>query len=333
MAEVNVFLTVDVECSIGGAFVDASLSPVGAYKRIFGRFFGKEYGLPLMCRTAKDYGFRLVFFVEAFHALYFRQDSLCRVVDFCLEQGQDVQVHLHPNYRNFSAGRPLSLRYSDLCAHYGLEEQVELIGRAREMLLQCGVPSVKAFRAGCFGADQNTLQALRLNGFLIDSSYNQAYLRQTCFMEDRGWNDVAEEDGIFEFPVTQFEEASGLRPTRSRPLDINGTSFLEARHLLEQCRRGQGPKNVTFLLHSFSFIKPYDVQYNRVRVRRNVIDRFQRLCRFLAENPSSFKVRTFGELSEDELQAMVPEARHMRPKVPFWATWGRLAEQAMDRWL
>ena len=47
MAKVNVFLTVDTEHSIGGAFSDPALQPVGNARRIFGRLGGKEYGIPL----------------------------------------------------------------------------------------------------------------------------------------------------------------------------------------------------------------------------------------------------------------------------------------------
>lgn len=333
MHEVHVFLTVDVECSIGGAFADAALKPVGSEKRIFGRLHDREYGISLMMDIAERYGLSLVFFVETFQERYFGPMETRKVVHTILRRNHDVQLHLHPNYLNFDLERPQDLKFSDLCGDYPLDAQVQMISEAARMLERGGAPKPLAFRAGCFGADVKTLRALKINGLLIDSSYNQAYVGTTCKLPNWAVNDVTEQEGIFEFPVTQFVESSGLRPLRSMPLDINGVSFEEIKYVLNAARNGTGPRNITVLLHSFSFLKPYDVQYRRMRPRWNVIRRFDKLCRFLAANASSFRVRTFRELSRKELEHAVGNARHNRPQVPPPITWRRLAEQAMDRWL
>lgn len=333
MGTINVFLTVDVECSIGGAFADPKLKPVGGHKRIFGRFRGREYGIPLMMDIAEGYGLPLVFFVETFQHLYFGSRYTREVVETVLPRKHDIQLHLHPNYLNFTLIRPQDRKFSDLCGDYHPDQQIEMIAWARKMLMDCGAPRPMAFRAGCFGADLNTLQALKQNDFLIDSSYCQAFIGAGCLLPDHQLNDVSEEEGIFEFPITHLHECSRLRAAGPKPLDINGVSFQEIRQVLNQARRGSGPGTVTMLLHSFSFLKPYDVQYRKVRPRWNVIRRFERLCRFLAENPSDFRVRTFGELHREALEEAAKNARHEWPRVPAPATWVRLAAQAMDRWL
>lgn len=330
---VNVFLTVDVECSIGGAFADPKLHPVGGDKRIFGRFHGREYGISLMMEIAERYGLPLVFFVETFQQLHFGSMETRRVVQAVLQRKHEVQLHLHPNYLNFTLKRPQHRKFSDFCADYPLEQQVEMIAVARKMLMDCGAPPPVAFRAGCFGADLKTLRALGRNGFMIDSSYCEAYVGSTCFLPQRRLNDVKEWEGIFEFPITHFQERSGLRSPRLMPLDINGVSFREIRHVLNAARQGDGPSTVTVLLHSFSFLKPYDVQYRKVRPRWNVIGRFEKLCRFLAENRSDFRVIGFSGLTGKALNAMVAARSDKIPTVPKPWTLARLAGQILDRCL
>jgi hypothetical protein len=77
-----------------------------------------------------------------------------------------------------------------------------------------------------------------------------------------------------------------------------------------------GPRNITIIMHSFSFLKPYDVQYNKVRPRGNVIQRFQRLCQFLEENVRFFEVRTFSSLDKEELTKICQQSSHIFPRVP-----------------
>jgi hypothetical protein len=331
MLPINVFLTIDTEHSIGGAFADPALKPVGNAKRIFGRIDGKEYGIPLQMEIAERFGLKLVFFVEVFNRHFFGADETRRVVESILRRGHDVQLHLHPNYLNFILARPQDLTFSDLCADYPLARQTEMLAEAKEMLIDCGAPAPTAFRAGCFGADEATLKALAGNGFLLDSSYNQAFLGGPCRLPDWGLNDLAERDGFFELPVTNFIEQTGLRPRRPMPLDINGVSFEEMRRVLDAARDGAGPRNVTVILHSFSFLKAYDVQYRRARPRREVIRRFEKLCRFLGENAGDFSVRTLGGLTRDDFAGMLHNRCDTFPPMPPHLSLARFGGQLLDR--
>jgi hypothetical protein len=331
MAAVNVFLTVDVECSIGGAFSDAALKPVGSAKRIFGRFHGREYGIPLMMDIAERYHVPLVFFVETFQQHYFGSDETRGVVDIILKRGHDIQLHLHPCFLNFTLADPRTRQFSDLCGLYPLENQIEMVAEAKNRLVSCGAPEPVAFRAGCFGANLDTLKALEINGLMIDSSYNQAYVSKTCLFPDMQLYDLAECSGIFEFPISQFREKTGLRASRIMHLDINGVSFEEMRRVLHASRLNAAPRNITILLHSFSFVKPYDVQYGRTRPRWNVIRRFEKLCRFLAENRESFQVKTFRELSRNGLIGMAGDRCDAIPSMPAWLSLARFGGQLFDR--
>jgi hypothetical protein len=221
---------------------------------------------------------------------------------------------LHPNYLNFTLNNPLEKTYSDLIGTYRLDKQIELIKEGIEILIRNGVSRPIAFRAGCFGANEETLRALKTVGLLIDSSYNRAYIGDTCLLKDQGINDMAHLQGIWEFPITNFVESTRLRAKRYKPMDINGVSFQEMKSVLNQAKEG-GLHNIAIILHSFSFLKPYDVQYSKVRPRGNVIQRFKKLCQFLQENARLFEVRTFSSLHKEELTKIYQQSSHIFPHV------------------
>lgn len=303
MSKVNVFITVDTEHSIGGAFRDPNLKPVGNEKRVFGKIGDAAYGIPLIMDIADSCRLPVTFFVEVLNKHYFGEDETKKVCKYIIDSEHDIQLHLHPNYLNFTRSDPGELYFKDNMYCYNFSKQIGLINQGKELLIKYGVKRPIAFRAGNFAADNNTLVALKENGFLIDSSYNNCYLGENCKLNVFKINDVYRMEGIWEFPVTNFVEFTGLRSKRYMPLDINGVSFEEMKLVLSQAK-SHGPKNITVIMHSFSFIKTYDAQYNKVRPRRYVIRRFEKLCRFLCENSDDFEVRTFGSLDENQLSQM-----------------------------
>ncbi len=329
MPRINVFITVDTEHSIGGAFRDRNLKPVGNEKRVWGKIGDKSFGIPLMMDIAETFDIHLTFFVEVLNKHYFGEDETKKVCEYILKRGHGVQLHLHPNYLNFKLNNPQEKAYSDLIGTYSPEKQIELIKEGMEILIQNGVPRPIAFRAGCFGANEETLQALKAVGVLIDSSYNKAYIGDTCLLDTRQINDLTYLNGIWEFPITNFVESTKLRPKRFKPLDINGVSFEEMKFVLDQAKEC-GPHNVTIILHSFSFLKPYDAQYNRVRLRRNVIQRFKKLCRFLGENTRFFRVQTFSSVDKNEMSEMCQQSSHVFTHVPPMLSIMRGIQQLKD---
>lgn len=329
MHKSNVFITVDTEHSIGGAFKSPLLKPVGNEKLIYGKKNGKEYGIPLMMDIADNYGLRLTFFLEVFNKYYFGTGETFEVAEYIKKRNHDVQLHIHPNYQYFN-DNPLGNKFSDLMGQYDLEQQTIMLNDGLDTIKRYGIAPITAFRAGCFGANDETIKALALTGFLIDSSYNKAYLNYPCLFLDKGINDLTEENGLFLFPVTNFKEATGFLKERFRPLDISGVSFEEIRHILNLAKSGTGPRNYTIILHSFSFIKNYDLQYTNLRVRNNTIQRFEKLCSYLAENAADFNVCTFGELSHTQLNKMVKNNNHQIPQVPPYLSLFRYCVQVSE---
>ena len=315
MPKPNVFITIDTEHSIGGAFADPALKPVGNDKRIYGRVDGKEYGIPLIMDIADRYGIPLTFFVEVLNKYYFGEDETREVCEYILGRGHDVQLHLHPNYLNFREENPGAQRYRDNMSAYSLEEQSALIAEGKELLTRyCGRAPV-AFRAGNYGADANTLKALKANSILMDSSYNAAFSKHGRRIHTEQLNDAVEIDGVWELPITNFIENIPLRGERLKPLDINGVSLAEMKAVIHQAIDGRGPRSLTLILHSFSFLKAKDVQYRECAVRKYVIERFEGLCRTLAELGDRVWCRGFSGLSTEGAGQLGEGAAQVFPRI------------------
>ncbi len=301
-----VLITVDVETSIGGAFAyPEKLRPVGAEKRIYGRINGKEYGIPLIMEILERHHFKGVFFVEPLCSYYFGKQMVREVCQRISSRGHEVQLHLHPNYQIFQySDWPQRAKagklFPDILAKYPFEEQKRLIQKGKEILESCKI-SPFSFRAGCFGANNQTLKALREIGFLFDSSFDLSMLDKTCFIKANSINDLTEISGLFETPVTNYFDFKLGKTKRLRHLDLCAISFYEARSILQKAFK-YGMKVVTFILHSFSFIKKRDVQYRTAKPNKIVIKRFEKLCRYLANNKDCFKVVTYKDLKKENLK-------------------------------
>lgn len=331
MKKINVFITVDTETSIGGAFRSKNLHPVGNRKRIFCKLGKKWYGIPLIMEIADRYGLPVTFFLEALHARYFGLSALQVAADFILSRNHDVQLHIHPNYLNFEQGslKAGKKQFGDLIGNYTFSEQVEIIEEGMDLLAAAGIAEPVAFRAGCFGASQETAAALKKCGLLIDSSYNACYLDQSCLFPDLQINDAAAVDGIYEFPITVFFAGKGNEVHSLKPLDVNGSSFYEIKRVLLDAAAA-GPYNITIILHSFSFLMPFDLQYRRLKPRYQVISWFEKLCDFLAGHEELFNVTTFKQFDGEMLTAEVSRARHAVGHGQSFLAGLRKIEQGLD---
>lgn len=329
MKPINIFLTIDTEHSIGGAFSNPDLKPVGNLKRIYGQVGEKKYGIPLIMDIGDTYGLKFSFFLEVLNRYYFGESETREVCQYILKRDHDVQLHIHPNYLNFNCEVPGKLKYSDFMSEFSFNRQTQLLTEGRDLLIKYGAHKPVAFRAGSYGANISTLEALKKTGFLIDCSFNRAYCNRTCFIPESDVNDLSKMNGIWEFPVTNFIENSHIRTKRFMPMDINGVSFQEMKQVLENAAEN-GPQNITIILHSFSFIKAFDVQYVKVRPRETVIRRFEKLCLFLAENKDRFKVMTFDGLGEADLLNLSKTSRHTYLDMPPIFSLMRGFEQLKD---
>jgi hypothetical protein len=300
---IDVYLTIDTECSMGGAWGTADRRPVGPELAVLGRRGRDAYGIPLVMDILEAHGLRGTFFVEVLAGTVVGEPALADAYGDILKRGHDAQLHLHPvfyYYGQVQRGRLSRDRLPDrmdLIGALPVETQRELLQEGVAVFKRLlGRPPV-AFRAGNYAANRDTLRILRDLGIAYDSSFNSAYLDTSCLITERAPTNSAWQDGsLWEIPLTVFLTGRG-RYTGLKPLDVGAVSFPEIRSVLEQAD-AMGMNFVNVILHSFSLFKKADAQFSQIRKDRLVTRRFRKVCEFLAAQPGRFRVRTFGDLPQ-----------------------------------
>ncbi len=198
----HVFLTIDTELMWrhhaagldAGAIARRSLEPAGV-------------GIGWQLAALAQHGLKATFFVDPMPGPVHGLDPIRRVVEAILAAGQEVQLHLHPNWTEADPTdrkRAASFELIDFPAH----EQRDLLARARELLVEAGAPTPIAFRSGSYSANDDTLAALAALGFAYDSSHNGS---------ENPWPSAINlpvrqiapvvRNGVIEVPVTLIEDA------------------------------------------------------------------------------------------------------------------------------
>ena len=331
----HVYLTVDVETSMGGAWRDPGSGPLSIDKTIFCTVRDTSYGLPLIVEELNQYNFRATFFTEVFFSQCLGTDQAQIVIDYLLKHRQDVQLHTHPVFRNFALAMkentPQALhRYralKDALNDRDLDSQYALLSEASDLFYGFVGARPVAYRAGGFRGDHNTLTALRRLGIQLDSSFNPSV--DASFPHNRPLPNVAQRiEDVVEMPLTNAR--CGLHGFQSwKPMAVSSVSFAELRAVLTQAHAEKAAE-VVLILHPFSMVKPRDYSYSSFRPDRMVISRFRRLLRYLAQHSSMFEVRTLGDaasaISEREFDRATPNLN-----LGFFKPMMRKGTQALNR--
>ena len=299
----EVYLTVDTECSMGGAWETPQRRPVPPERAILGKIGSSYYGTPLIMDILEQHGLRATFFIEVLASHVVPRPQLAEAYGDIAHRGHDPQLHLHPVYHYYylfqqgKISREQLPPRMDLIGSLPLEKQLELLRAGTTLFREFVGRNPVAFRAGCFGASSSTLSALSQLGFRYDSSFNAAFLGSSCLMDSgRPVNTPWQDGGLWEVPITNFE--TGFWKLRGfKPLDVGAVSLLEMQRVLAQAERLRMGA-VVFLMHSFTLFKKADAQFQALRPDRLVIRRFRELCKFLADNSQRMKVVTFADRPE-----------------------------------
>ena len=276
----RVFLTVDTELmwrhhAAGLDVADIarrSLEPAGV---------GVGYQLETLAR----HGLKGTFFVDPMPAVAYGIEPIKRVVGAVLEAGQEVQLHLHPNWAAASgADRGASASFELI--DFTLAEQRELIRAASDLLVAAGAQQPIAFRSGSYSASDDTLAALAELGFRYDSSHNGSEhpWPSAINLPVRQIAPVAHQ-GVIEVPVTLIEDKSG----HLRHFQICALSTAEMRDALDHAV-ARGHAAVTIVSHGFELANRAGTRPNSVHVRR-----FEALCAMLAERRGGLRTSHFAE--------------------------------------
>ncbi len=310
----RVFLTIDTELMwrhhAGGLaaedIIARSLEPAGV-----------GVGHQLAQLAAHD--LKATFFVDPMPALIYGLGPVRDVVAAILAAGQEVQLHLHPNWTGASADDRTAYARFEMVEYSALEQR-ELLSGARDLLIAAGAPMPIAFRAGSYAANDDTLAALASLGFAYDSSHNGAEhpWPSGIALPVRQIAPIAHH-GVIELPVTTIEDVSGLRH-----FQLCALSSGEMRDALDHAMT-QGHAAVTIVSHGFELANRSGTRANGIHVRR-----FESLCRMLAARREAMPTTHFADrphLPLDRADAPLA-ANHLRTR---WRQaeqlWSNLVEE------
>jgi hypothetical protein len=323
---VNVFFTVDTEFHPAGPnWSDPSFSRE-IRSDIDGITSKGEFGAFFQADLLKAHGLRGVFFVEALSGYVAGNDWLTKIVSRIQQGSHEVGLHLHPEWlRRAPWASVLPGKHGSLMRMFSLEDQAALIAKGIEQLNRCGVATVHSFRAGGYGANDDTLRALARNGVKYDSSHNSCWFDATCDIQrDELLLQPRELFGVYEFPISFFQDWPG----HYRHAELCACSFQELETALLDAWRKKWHSFV-IVSHSFELIKGRVANgQDTSRPDGTVIRRFKKLCEFLANNSDKFQTATFDRLDPQSM----PSRQYTEPLCGnFRGTLFRLAEQAYRR--
>lgn len=281
-------------------------------------------GLPFMLETLARHELRATFFVDPLFSVALGRERLREVVAAIEGARQEVGLHLHPEWLTDARAEGLPSFKGPLLHQYPLDEQAQLINTGLQLLEEAGASQVVAFRAGSWGADTTTIQALQSAGIAIDSSLNACFPASfPSVRERRGRLDVHKRGGVWEFPATYFRDARSLRPVQ-----LCACSFGELRYVLEECA-ADGPTDLVLVTHSFEMVRVGDLDAGdrAVRPRRWLGRRFMKFCQYLGQHRDRFQTAHFRSI--DPSSGLT--AHEAAPVASSWLlTLLRHAEQALS---
>ena len=232
----RVLISIDVEAPTGVNGVD---------NLVFCKIKDRQFGINYLMDCFDRFGFKGLFFVDIAEAWEYGFDSIINVINSIVSRGHDVGVHLHPDRMSDKDRRFLW--------QYSYEEQYEMIKKCTDFFIEAIGRPPFSFRAGRYGANDDTIKILESLGYSVDMSF--FYGKKTCRIADaKSINGLYYNGKVLEVPVTSFKSFAFFKYKRFDKLDFS-MPFSEFKRVLCRARKRNSVDVCSFFLHSFSLIK------------------------------------------------------------------------------
>lgn len=316
----QVLVTVDTELSAllhqRGVSADSNVS-----SSIQGTCDAGEFGIGWQMDALEARGLKAVFFVDPLPALIYGDGWLQHCIGAILARGHEVQLHIHTEWLAWADPAPVGGRQGQNLADFSFADQCILLKLASDLLVGAGAPKPTAFRAGNYGANDDSLRALATLDIGWDSSVNAPYLGGACKIGlPPEQVSAAARHAVIELPVAGLSEPTG----RIRPAQICALSAREMREALRHAAANAHPAFV-IVTHSFEMLSR-----DRQRPNRAVMARFEAMCDVIAAHP---QLSTSGFAALEPAAVLGGNDKPVSRLAPNrLRTWSRLAEQALATW-
>lgn len=312
----KLYITVDTEYSPGLALRAGGKGREENFARsIAGITPQGSFGIGWQMEQLERQCLKGVFFVDPMPALVWGTEAIADVVGPIVERGHDVQLHLHSEWLAIAgAANPLRGKTGSNLNDFNFDEQCQLLSLARSTLISAGAPAPCAFRAGNYGANDNTLLALAQLGIAYDTSHCPGISDGAGALSIGPRNSSAlHHCGVIEVPIATIGAPGGRRRHFQLAAVSSGEILAALRHA-----RDLGQPLLVLVSHSFEILSR-----DRLRVNRLVQRRFEQLCETLGSEEG---IGT-GTFTAD------PPSLDDQPVQPLpynaWRTGWRMVEQAL----
>ncbi len=275
---VALYITIDTEYEFGFTARHGAGSRADNFRRaIQGATEEGDVGIFHQMDVFDRHGLKAVFFVDPMPALLWGTGAIADIVEPILKRGHDVQLHLHTEWLDLLGERnPLGGRTGLNIKDFTRDEQVVLLETGVNLLMQAGAPRPVAFRAGNYGANDDTLRALASIGLTHDSSHPPGLMDGACEIglgeEHRR---PLRRHGVIEVPIGCIGDAlGGLRHAQ-----LTALSYREIVAALRHARAND-LACFTVVSHSFELLCR-----QRTRINRIVQRRFEKVCAHVETMP------------------------------------------------
>jgi len=207
---------------------------------------GKEYGIFFLMDMFEKENIKALFFVDIPEIVDHDEDKITKVMLDISSRGHDIGVHVHPDHL-----ADINRRY---LWQYTYDEQYEIIARCTDFYNKILKKQPLSFRAGRYGANNDTIEVLKKLGYLYDMS--QFYASRYCLIEPPiTWNRVVRygESQLKEVPVTTVKSFATPFYSRNDQID-SGRIPSEFRRFMKEIEKTGSVDVVSMFFHSFQFI-------------------------------------------------------------------------------
>lgn len=279
------YITIDTEYDFGFTRRNGVASRADNFARsILGRTPAGEFGIGYQMDLLDRYGHKGVFFVDPMPALVWGSAAIADIVEPIRKRGHDVELHIHTEWLELAGcANPVGCTGTNI-KDFTYEQQCTLLAYAKDILAAAGAPEAVAFRAGNYGASDNTLRALHAVGLKYDTSHCPGIDGSSCAIGlTRDDQDPVARCGVIEVPIGCICDWGG----RYRHAQVTALSAAELRVAIRH-GAAHGRRYFTVVTHSFELLSR-----DRTRVNPFVRRRFDAMCRTLADT-DGVRAGTYG---------------------------------------
>lgn len=264
----KIIFTIDVEGHKGNNPVE---------KLIWGDAEGQRVGIEYFVKELNSRNIKGIFFVDFAEAWSYGKDKIAEVVNFIVNNGHSVGMHIHPDHI-LDKNRLFLFEYSYF-------EQKEIITKCTDLYVEILGYRPISFRAGKYGANHDTLKIIDELGYKFD--FSQFYKQKWCgIIPEVAYVLPQNYNRLVEFPVTVFKSLDFLGYKKFDKIDST-MNYKLFEDILRMYEKTNDEIVVSLFYHSFSFLD-WKSDPDNPKINNNEILKFKKSLDYISKSDFQF---------------------------------------------